>query len=63
MEYRKRKAAGEAAAQMLCTVCAAIALLAVSSITVYMLKSGIPAIRQVGLKEIPWMPATQAMPP
>ena len=26
--------------------------MAVSSITVYMLKSGIPAIRQVGLKEI-----------
>ncbi len=52
MEYRKRKAAGEAAAQMLCTFCAAIALLAVASITVYMLKSGIPAIRQVGLKEI-----------
>lgn len=52
MGYRKKKAAGEAAAQMLCTVCGAIALLAVSSITVYMLKSGIPAIRQLGLKEI-----------
>lgn len=50
--YKKRKAAQEAAAQMLCTICAAIALLAVASITVYMLKSGIPAIRQIGPAKI-----------
>ena len=52
MKDQKRKAAQEAAAQALCTVCAAFALLAVSAITVYMLKSGIPAIRKVGLAEI-----------
>lgn len=52
MKHQGKGAVKEAAAQMLCTVCAAFALLAVSAITVYMLKSGIPAIRQVGLKEI-----------
>ena len=52
IKRRKRRAAQEAAAQTLCTVCAAFALLAVSAITVYMLKSGIPAIRRVGLAEI-----------
>ena len=61
MEYRKKRAAKESAAQMLCTVCAAVALLAVSAITVYMLKSGIPAIRQIGLGNIllgtQWNPA------
>ncbi|MCI9338308.1 MAG: phosphate ABC transporter permease subunit PstC [Lachnospiraceae bacterium] len=61
MEYRKKRAAKESAAQMLCTVCVAVALLAVSAITVYMLKSGIPAIRQIGLGNIllgtQWNPA------
>lgn len=52
MKHQKRKAAEEAVAEMLCTVCAAVALLAVLAISVYMLKSGIPAIRQVGLAEI-----------
>lgn len=63
MEYGKQRAAGEAAAQMLCTVCAAFALLAVSAITIYMLKSGIPAIRQIGLAELlfgtQWRPTAQ----
>ncbi len=52
MKHQRKWAAKEAAAQMLCTVCAAFALLAVSAITVYMIKSGLPAIRQVGLAEI-----------
>ena len=52
MEYRKKRAAKEAAAQLVCSVCAAFALLAVSAITVYMLKSGLPAIRQIGLGNI-----------
>lgn len=52
MKHHGQKAAKEAAAQMLCTVCAAFALLAVSAITIYMLKSGLPAIRQAGLAEI-----------
>lgn len=52
MKYEKKGALTEAAAQMLCTVCAAIAVLAVGSITVYLCKSGLPAIRQIGLGEI-----------
>ncbi len=52
MSYQRRKAVEETAAQMLCTICAAVALLAVLAITVYMLQSGLPAIKQVGLAEI-----------
>lgn len=52
MSYQRRKAVKETAAQMLCTICAAVALLAVLAITVYMLQSGLPAIKQVGLAEI-----------
>lgn len=52
MGYEKRRAAAEAAAQLVCTVCAALAVVAVIFIGVYMLRSGIPAIRQIGLGEI-----------
>lgn len=52
MKYQKKMVVEETAAQMLCTICAAVALVAVMAITMYMLKSGIPAIRQVGLTEI-----------
>lgn len=60
---RKNKAAVETAAQIIFTVCASLAVLAVVSITVYMVLSGMPAIFQVGLKEIlfgtTWMPAAE----
>lgn len=51
MRHGKGRTA-EAAAQMLFTVCASFALLAVVFITVYMIRKGIPAIREVGLGEI-----------
>ena len=51
----------ERAAQSVFTVCAFFAVLAVASITLYMILSGTPAIFQVGLKEIlfttVWEPA------
>ena len=49
---RKNKAVVETAAQIIFTICAFIAVLAVVSITLYMIISGTPAIFQVGLKEI-----------
>ncbi len=42
----------EAAAQAVFTVCAFASLLAVVSITLYMIANGIPAIWQIGVKEI-----------
>lgn len=52
MKFQKNREAAESAAQILFTVCASFAILAVVSITFYMIRSGIPAILQVGLKEI-----------
>ena len=49
---RKNKAVVETAAQIIFTICAFFAVLAVVSITLYMIISGTPAIFQVGLKEI-----------
>lgn len=49
---RKNKAMVETVAQIIFTVCALFAVLAVVSITLYMIVSGAPAIFQVGLKEI-----------
>lgn len=49
---RKNKGVVEAAAQIIFTVCAFFAVLAVISITLYMIISGTPAIFKVGLKEI-----------
>ena len=49
---RKKKAAVETGAQIIFTVCAFFAVLAVVSITLYMIVSGTPAIFKVGLKEI-----------
>ena len=50
-------------AQIIFTVCASFAILAVASITLYMIISGTPAIRKVGLKEIlfttVWAPTAQ----
>ena len=48
----KNKAVVESVAQIIFTVCASFAILAVASITLYMILSGTPAIFKVGLKEI-----------
>lgn len=49
---KKNKAVVERAAQAVFTVCASFAILAVASITLYMLLKGTPAIFKVGLKDI-----------
>lgn len=49
---KRNKAIVESAAQIIFTVCASFAILAVASITLYMIISGTPAIFKVGLKEI-----------
>lgn len=58
---RRDKSGKETAAQILFTVCAFFAVLAVASITIYMLLNGIPALFKVGFREIlfgtQWKPA------
>lgn len=49
---RKNKAVVETMAQICFTICAFFAVMAVVSITLYMIISGTPAVFQVGLKEI-----------
>lgn len=49
---RKRKTTVESAAQTIFSFCALFSILAVASITLYMVLNGTPAIFQVGLKEI-----------
>lgn len=49
---KKNKAVVESVAQGIFTVCASFAILAVASITLYMIISGTPAIFKVGWKEI-----------
>ena len=49
---RKTKALVETTAQTCFTVCASFAILAVASISLYMIISGTPAIMEIGLKEI-----------
>lgn len=49
---KKNKTVVENVAQAIFTVCASFAILAVASITLYMIISGTPAIFKVGLKEI-----------
>lgn len=64
---RKNKAVVETVAQVIFTVCACFAILAVISITLYMIISGTPAIFKVGLKEIlfntVWSPASKTTEP
>lgn len=59
----KNKEVVEAVAQMIFTVCAFFAVMAVASITIYMISSGTPAIFKVGLKEIlfssTWKPTAE----
>lgn len=61
MGNSKNKSAVEKAAQGIFTLCAIIAILAVASITVYMIINGTPALFGVGIKEIlfgaVWKPA------
>ena len=52
MGNRKNKAVVETVAQIVFTICAFFAVLAVVSITLYMIISGTPAILKVGLGEI-----------
>lgn len=52
MGSSKNKSAVEKAAQGIFTLCAFIAILAVASITIYMLVNGTPALFHVGIKEI-----------
>lgn len=49
---RKNKSAVEEIAQVIFTLCAFLAILAVISITVYMVINGTPALFQVGIREI-----------
>ena len=49
---QKRKITVEGAAQTIFSFCALFSILAVASITLYMVLNGMPAIFQVGLKEI-----------
>ena len=64
---RKNKAVVETVAQIIFTICAIFAILAVASITIYMIVSGTPAIFKVGLKEIlfstQWSPAAKTTEP
>lgn len=59
----KKKAVVEMSAQIIFTACASFAILAVVSITLYMILSGTPAIFEVGLPEIlfntRWSPTSQ----
>lgn len=48
----KNKAAAELAAEVIFTICGLFAVLAVASITIYMLASGTPALLKVGIGEI-----------
>lgn len=60
---RKNKSAVEKTAQGIFTLCALIAVLAVVSITVYMIINGAPALFQVGVKDIlfetQWRPSAE----
>ena len=60
---RKNKSAVEKTAQGIFALCAFIAVLAVASITVYMIINGTPALFRVGIKELllgtQWKPAAE----
>lgn len=59
----KNKSLAEYVAQIVFTVCALVAVLAVAAITIYMIINGVPALFEVGLKEILfgtlWAPAAK----
>ena len=49
---RKSKSIVEKTAQVIFTICAFMAVMAVASITIYMIMKGTPALFEVGIKEI-----------
>ena len=61
--HHSSKSTVEKAAQVIFTACGFFAVLAVASITLYMIMSGTPALFQVGLKDILfgtlWQPAAE----
>ncbi|MCR5825560.1 MAG: phosphate ABC transporter permease subunit PstC [Oscillospiraceae bacterium] len=63
MKHRARKNAAEAAAKRVFAFCGVVAVLAVCSITVYMLAKGMPAFAGVGVSELlfgtRWRPTAQ----
>lgn len=52
LSHHSSKSAVETAAKVIFTICGFFAILAVASITIYMLVSGTPALFQVGIKEL-----------
>lgn len=66
MKNRKNKSVVEHVAEVIFTACGLIAVLAVASITIYMIINGTPAFYKVGIKEIlfssVWEPANKTMP-
>ncbi len=52
LSHSSKKSAVETAAKMIFTICGFFAVLAVASITIYMLVSGTPALFEVGIKEL-----------
>lgn len=52
LSHSSKKSAVETAAKMIFTICGFFAVLAVASITIYMLVSGAPALFEVGIKEL-----------
>ncbi|MFR1833645.1 MAG: phosphate ABC transporter permease subunit PstC [Lachnospiraceae bacterium] len=52
LSHRSKKSVVETAAKMIFTICGFFAILAVASITIYMLVSGTPALFEVGIKEL-----------
>ena len=63
LQGRNRARAVEAAAQAIFTVCAFFAVIAVFSITLYMIANGVPAFFKVGIKDIlfsaEWKPTAE----
>ncbi len=52
MNFEKRRKAAEAAARIFFFICAALTVLAVAAVIFYMICMGLPALRQLGLKEV-----------
>ena len=52
LSHHSSKSAVETAAKVIFTICGFFSILAVASITIYMLVSGAPALFQVGIKEL-----------
>ena len=59
----RKKTFAETVARIIFLICAVVSILAVLSITFYMIKNGLPAFQKVGLKEIlfetQWMPTAK----